>query len=159
MSSCTDLVRIWLADLCAHLRQNPLLAYRCRPRVLNLQGTNDGGSRGRLRSLCPGKYSAKECAYGGYPKRKRQGAHPSTKTFHRSRSAAPRKTNPRRTGGYIGNKMAIVKARFFHEVRRCNCSAMHLAAADEMRCMRISLFLRKGKMKHRAFHRCLRFCQ
>src|SRR6476619_1432437 len=28
------------------------------------------------------------------------------------RSAAPRNSDPRRTGGYIGNKTAIVKARF-----------------------------------------------
>src|SRR5207249_87686 len=33
------------------------------------------------------------------------------------RSAAPRNPNPRRTGGYIGNKIAIVKARFFTESR------------------------------------------
>jgi hypothetical protein len=30
-----------------------------------------------------------------------------------ARSAAPRNPNRRRTGGYIGNKTAIVKARFF----------------------------------------------
>src|SRR6476469_2804729 len=34
------------------------------------------------------------------------------------RSAAPRNSDPRRTGGYIGNKIAIVKVRFSPSVKQ-----------------------------------------
>ena len=40
-----DLVRIQLANFCAHLCQNPFPANRCRARVLHLDGADHGRSR------------------------------------------------------------------------------------------------------------------
>ena len=49
------------------------------------------------------------------PKSQLAGGAPIHKNVAYVRSAAPRNLNRRGTGGYIGNKTAIVKARFFTE--------------------------------------------
>src|SRR5439155_9240445 len=76
-----DLVRIWLASFCAHLRQNAFPADRCRARVLHVYGADNGRSRSRLWRLRAGEYSRKEHAKRGDQNRKRRGAHPSIKTL------------------------------------------------------------------------------
>jgi len=105
-----DLVRIQLANFCAHLRQNALLADRCRPRVLQSMARMMGGPEPmvapapvRLRSSKATK-EAIQIATG------RGRIHPQKRCI--VRSAAPRNPNRRRTGGYIGNKTSIVKTRF-----------------------------------------------
>src|SRR4029077_11486510 len=77
-----DLVRIQLANFCAHLRQNAFLADRCRARVLHVDGADDGRSRSRRWRLRPDNYGRKERTKRGDPNRNRPGAHPSTKTLH-----------------------------------------------------------------------------
>ena len=77
-----DLVRIQLANFCAHLRQNAFLADRCRARVLHVDGADDGRSRSRLWRLRPDSYGRQKRTKGGDPNRNRRGAHPSTKTLH-----------------------------------------------------------------------------
>src|SRR5262245_583618 len=79
-----DFVRIHLADLYAHLRQNTFFADRCGACVLHLHGADDGRSRRRLWRLRPDNYGREERTKGGDPNRNRRGAHPSTKTLHMS---------------------------------------------------------------------------
>jgi len=56
------------------------------------------------------------------PKSQLAGGAPIHKNVAYVRSAAPRNLNRRGTGGYIGNKTAIVKARFFTEsLRSASC--------------------------------------
>src|SRR6266550_6146613 len=70
--------------------------------------------------------------------------HPEER-FIRLRSAVPR-TNPRGTGGYIGKKRAMVKARFSVEVSRLciNSSAAVFSSRD-----RTSYFAGAARSRHR----------
>src|SRR4029077_6687103 len=65
------LVGIGLANLSAHVRQNPFLADRFGPCVLHLDGTDHGRPRRRLRSLCPNDYGASQRTDGSDPNCKR----------------------------------------------------------------------------------------
>ena len=77
-----DLVRLRLANFCAHLRQNAFFA-DCRwACVLHVHGADDGRSRSRLWRLRPDNYGREQRTKGGDPNRNRRGAHPSTKTLH-----------------------------------------------------------------------------
>ncbi len=88
-----DLVRIQLANFCAHLRQNAFPANRCRARVLHLDGADHGRSRSRWWRLRPYNYGRQKPTKGGDPNRNRQGAHPSTKTLH-SQKRSPTQSKP-----------------------------------------------------------------